>query len=123
MPDGGRSYMDDFNNQLQAMLFRNTNHTEERPVVPSKSDEPQTISPDTPAREVVLYQTDDGNVNVSVIYYDETFWLTQKAMAELLVLMFQLYLSTFKIYMKMVNYSKIQLFPKWKQFELKEHAR
>lgn len=65
------------------MLFRNTNHTEERPVVPSKSDEPQTISPDTPAREVVLYQTDDGNVNVSVIYYDETFWLTQKAMAEL----------------------------------------
>lgn len=83
MPDGGRSYMDDFNNQLQAMLFRNTNHTEERPVVPSKSDEPQTISPDTPAREVVLYQTDDGNVNVSVIYYDETFWLTQKAMAEL----------------------------------------
>ena len=75
--------MDDFNNQLQAMLFRNTNHTEERPVVPSKSDEPQTISPDTPAREVVLYQTDDGNVNVSVIYYDETFWLTQKAMAEL----------------------------------------
>ena len=75
--------MDDFNNQLQAMLFRNTNHTEERPVVPSKSDEPQTISPDTPAREVVLYQTDDGNVNVSVIYYDETFWLTQKAMADL----------------------------------------
>lgn len=75
--------MDDFNNQLQAMLFRNTNHTEERPVVPSKSDEPQTISPDTPAREVVLYQTDDGNVNVSVIYYDESFWLTQKAMAEL----------------------------------------
>ena len=65
------------------MLFRNTNHTEERPVVPSKSDEPQTISPDTPAREVVLYQTDDGNINVSVIYYDETFWLTQKAMAEL----------------------------------------
>ena len=31
----------------------------------------------------MLYQTDDGNVNVSVIYYDETFWLTQKAMAEL----------------------------------------
>lgn len=83
MPDGGRSYMDDFNNQLQAMLFRNTNHTEERPVVPSKSDEPQTISPDTPAREVVLYQTDDGNVNVSVFYYNDNFWLTQKAMGEL----------------------------------------
>lgn len=83
MPDGGRSYMDDFNNQLQAMLLRNTNHTEERPVVPSKSDEPQTISPDSPAREVVLYQTDDGNVNVSVFYYNDNFWLTQKAMGEL----------------------------------------
>ena len=65
------------------MLLRNTNHAEEQPIAPAKSDELQTISPDTPAREVVLYQTDDGNVNVSVIYYDETFWLTQKAMAEL----------------------------------------
>ena len=75
--------MDDFRKQLQAMLLRNTNHAEEQPIAPAKSDELQTISPDTPAREVVLYQTDDGNVNVSVIYYDETFWLTQKAMAEL----------------------------------------
>ena len=31
----------------------------------------------------MLYQTDDGNVNVSVMYYDESFWLTQKAMSEL----------------------------------------
>lgn len=75
--------MDDFNNQLQSMLLRNTNHTEEHSVVPSKSDESQIISPDAPAKEVVLYQTDDGNVNVSVIYYDESFWLTQKAMGEL----------------------------------------
>ena len=35
------------------------------------------------AKEVVLYQTDNGNVNVSVIFYNETFWLTQKAMGEL----------------------------------------
>lgn len=34
-------------------------------------------------KEVILYVSDDGNVNVSVYYYDETFWLTQKAMAEL----------------------------------------
>lgn len=33
--------------------------------------------------EIVLYQIDDTNVCVSVIYKDETFWLTQKAMAEL----------------------------------------
>ena len=83
MPDGGRSYMDDFREQLQAMLLRNTNHAEEQPIAPAKSDELQAISPDSPAREVVLYQTDDGNVNVSVIYYDESFWLTQKAMGEL----------------------------------------
>lgn len=75
--------MDDFKDQLQAMLLRNTSHSKEQPVAPTKSDEPQVISPDSPAKEVVLYQADDGNVNVSVIYYDETFWLTQKAMAEL----------------------------------------
>jgi hypothetical protein len=33
--------------------------------------------------EIVLYQMDDTNVCVSVFYKDETFWLTQKAMAEL----------------------------------------
>ena len=32
---------------------------------------------------IVLYQNDDSNVCVSVHYNDETFWLTQKAMAEL----------------------------------------
>ncbi len=33
--------------------------------------------------EIVLYQIDDTNVCVSVIYKDETFWLTRMAMAEL----------------------------------------
>ena len=27
---------------------------------------------------IVLYQTENGNVTVSVIFEDETFWLTQK---------------------------------------------
>ena len=75
--------MDEFNNQLHAMLLRNTNHADNQSVTVENSDEPQTISPASPAKEVVLYQTDDGNVNVSVIYYNESFWLTQKAMAEL----------------------------------------
>lgn len=65
------------------MLLRNTNHADVQPTVAAKSGKSQSISPDSPAKEVVLYQTDDGNVNVSVIYYDESFWLTQKAMAEL----------------------------------------
>ena len=32
---------------------------------------------------IVLYQNDNSNVCVSVYYSNETFWLTQKAMAEL----------------------------------------
>ncbi len=60
--------MDDFKDQLQAMLLRNTRLTGEQPTTPAKSDESQT---------------DDGNVNISVIYYEESFWLTQKAMGEL----------------------------------------
>ncbi|MDD6732927.1 MAG: virulence RhuM family protein [Lachnospiraceae bacterium] len=33
--------------------------------------------------DIVLYQIDDTNVCVSVIYKNETFWLTQRAMSEL----------------------------------------
>ncbi|MBC8529807.1 virulence RhuM family protein [Christensenellaceae bacterium NSJ-44] len=32
---------------------------------------------------ILLYETEEGKVNVSVYYANETFWLTQKAMAEL----------------------------------------
>lgn len=33
--------------------------------------------------EIVLYQIEDTNICVNVIFKDETFWMTQKAMAEL----------------------------------------
>lgn len=33
--------------------------------------------------EIVLYQIEDTNICVNVIFEDETFWLTQKSMAEL----------------------------------------
>lgn len=33
--------------------------------------------------QIVLYQIDGTNISVSVIYKDDTFWLNQKAMAEL----------------------------------------
>ena len=36
-----------------------------------------------PLHSIVLYQNNDSNVCVSVYYNNETFWLTQKAMAEL----------------------------------------
>ena len=38
---------------------------------------------DSLQHEIVLYQIGDTNVCISVAYKDETFWLTQKAMAEL----------------------------------------
>jgi len=40
---------------------------------------------DTPAQrgEIVLYDNDEGKELVSVIFKDENFWLTQKAMGEL----------------------------------------
>lgn len=34
-------------------------------------------------KPVLLYQTADTNINVEVTYIDESFWLTQKAIAEL----------------------------------------
>ena len=36
-----------------------------------------------PLHSIVLYQNNDSNVCVNVYYNNETFWLTQKAMAEL----------------------------------------
>lgn len=68
--------MNDFHAQLQAFSQR----------VLNKEFQPQNeLSPTTNAleKEVVLYQTEDGNINVSVFYSQESFWLTQKAMGEL----------------------------------------
>lgn len=36
--------------------------------------------------QMVLYHSDDGDVSVNVYMKDEEFWITPKAMAELLVL-------------------------------------
>lgn len=33
--------------------------------------------------EIVLYQIEDTNIYISVFFKDETFWMTQKAVAEL----------------------------------------
>lgn len=33
--------------------------------------------------EIVIYQIEDTNIYISVFFKDETFWMTQKAMAEL----------------------------------------
>jgi hypothetical protein len=33
--------------------------------------------------KIILYQTDEGKVNVNVYFADENFWMTQKAIGEL----------------------------------------
>ena len=43
---------------------------------------PEGLAPQQPTR-IVLYTTEDGRVTVDVVFERETFWLTQKAMAEL----------------------------------------
>jgi hypothetical protein len=35
------------------------------------------------ARDLLLYHTSDSKINISVYFQDGSFWLTQKAMAEL----------------------------------------
>ena len=35
------------------------------------------------ARDILLFRTQDKKVNVSVFFREGTFWLTQRAMAEL----------------------------------------
>lgn len=72
--------MDDFNAQLQALSHRVLNHE------PSDKTDEKNI--DTSAlklneQDVILYETEDGLISVSVFFYNETFWLTQKAIAEL----------------------------------------
>lgn len=68
--------MDDFQAELQAFSQRVLQKTS----IPTDTD---LLITDAPEKEVVLYQTEDGNVDVSVFYYNENFWLTQKAMGEL----------------------------------------
>lgn len=72
----------DFDAQLKAFAQRVLNHDSESDsqIISQKISK---MPSDMPEKEVVLYQTDDGNMNVSVYYYNETFWLTQKAMGEL----------------------------------------
>ena len=62
--------------------------------------------------EIVLYQVEGTNICVNVVFKDETFWMTQKAMAELFdVNVFQ---NIYLIYLRKENFLKRQLFPKWK---------
>lgn len=45
-----------------------------------------TDSPSPIEGDVIFYTTGDGAVHVEVLYQDETFWLSQRRMAELFAL-------------------------------------
>lgn len=75
----------DCDKQLEALHRRHVLHIddEESNLHPEKTidKEEQVISPIEAT--VLLYQTDDGNISVSVRFYEETFWMNIKAMSEL----------------------------------------
>lgn len=52
--------------------------------------------------EIILYQTDETKVCVSVYYRDETFWMTQKALSEL----FDCGVDNISIHLKNIYYEK-----------------
>lgn len=81
----------DFDKELESFRKRHTPYnslikensdTELSPIDNTDDTLPESSS-DIQEKEIVLYQADNVNVNVSVFYYNETFWLTQKAMGEL----------------------------------------
>jgi hypothetical protein len=41
------------------------------------------VNDNNPSSDIILYKTPDGHIRVEVMYSGETFWLTQKRMAEL----------------------------------------
>ncbi|MGN0288416.1 MAG: hypothetical protein ACI4DQ_02220 [Lachnospiraceae bacterium] len=76
--------MEDFNAKLQALAQRvRTSQKDNHLIDDNKMIKNYKTQPSFSEKEVVLYQTEEGNINVSVYYHDESFWLTQKAMAEI----------------------------------------
>ena len=79
----------DFDKQLEAMRRRHVLHidddTESSDNWDESSEVPQqsTSLPEPMQGDVLLYQSDDQNISVSVYFYNETFWMNVKAMAEL----------------------------------------
>lgn len=63
---------------------------------------------------ILLYETDEGKINVDVILKDETIWLTQKSMAEV----FDVNVPAINKHLNNIyedgELEKNQLFPKWK---------
>ena len=59
--------------------------------------------------EILLYSDENGREFVNVIFEDETFWLTQKAMSELFDCTTDNISRHLKTSLQMVNWTRIQL--------------
>ena len=79
----------DFDKQLEAMRRRHVLHIDDDTDSSDNWDESSEVSqqsaslPEPMQGDVLLYQSDDQNISVSVYFYNETFWMNVKAMAEL----------------------------------------
>lgn len=69
--------------------------------------------------EIVLYQIENTNVCVNVIFKDETFWMTQKAMSELFDVNSQAITKHIGNIFAEGELEKKQLVPKWNKFSKK----
>lgn len=72
----------DFEKQLEAMRRRHVLHIDDETDT-SKGTEATDSLPIPAIGNVFLYQEDNDNVSVSVYFYEETFWMNQKALGEL----------------------------------------
>lgn len=63
--------------------------------------------------EIILYTTPDGAVHIEVFFQNESFWLSQKKMAELFGVEVNTVNYHLKEYSKVLNYKTIQLFKKF----------
>lgn len=72
--------MDDFQAKLQALSQRVTSN----PItaIPQELQDDNFVNAQD-QKEVLFYETEEGAVTVSVFFHNETFWMTQKLMAEL----------------------------------------
>lgn len=53
--------------------------------------------------EIIFYRGDDGSVKIEIFYHDETFWMSQKKIAELFGVQRPAITKHLKIYLTVVN--------------------
>lgn len=65
--------------------------------------------------EFLIFMLEGKENGIQVMYKDETIWATQKAMAQLFDVGVPAISKHLKNILRVVSWTEIQLFPKWKQ--------